>query len=93
MPARKEHLPAERAARVAAPVQRAWGQADARRAERLLQRVAGDLERDGYGVAAGSVREGLEEALTYMWLDLPPELRRVLETTYASSPASRGTRT
>ena len=79
----KEHLPAERAARVAARVQRAWGQADPKRAERLLERVAEDLEREGYGEAAGSVREGLEETLTCMRLGLPPELRRVLETTNA----------
>ena len=77
----KEHLPAERAVQVRARVHRAWGQADAKRAEHLLRQLVGELEHQGYGDAAGSLREGLAETLTCMRLGLPAELCRVLQTT------------
>jgi hypothetical protein len=46
-----------------------------------LHELARWLERDGYPDAAGSLREGLEETLTVLKLDLPPALRRFFATT------------
>ena len=51
-----------------------------KRARRLLENLARRLEPD-YPSAAGSLREGLEETLTIMRLDLPASLERVLTST------------
>jgi transposase-like protein len=50
------------------------------RARRLLENLARRLEPN-YPSAAGSLREGLEETLTVMRLNLPESLERVLSST------------
>ena len=39
------------------------------------------LETNGHAAAAASLREGLEETLTVLQLELPPRLRRFFATT------------
>jgi hypothetical protein len=53
---------------------------DHKRAHRLLENLAHRLESAHPG-AAGSLREGLEETLTMMRLDLPENLARMLSST------------
>lgn len=77
----REHLPRQAAERVVGRVHRAWAQGDAAKGERALRALADELERQGYGEAARSLREGLAETFTCVRLGLPPELCRVLETT------------
>ena len=50
-------------------------------ARKRLTALADWLGRTGYDEAAGSLREGLEETLTVLKLNLPPSLRRSLATT------------
>ena len=58
----------------------AWNLDSADRAARVLERLAGSLERDHPGAAA-SIREGLEETLTVQRLGLTGALHRTLRTT------------
>jgi transposase-like protein len=58
----------------------AYATRDAKRARRLLENLARRLE-PAYPSAAASLREGLEETLTLMQLDLPESLERVLSST------------
>src|SRR5260370_5865896 len=71
-------------ARMRASVHTAMNQAyatrDPKRARRLLENLARRLESAHPGAAA-SLREGLEETLTVMRLDLPESLERVLSST------------
>ncbi len=53
---------------------------DAKQARKLLENLARRLEHD-YPGAAASLREGLDETLTVMRLELPPNLERVLSST------------
>jgi len=48
-----------------------------------LRRLVGWLEGNGHAAAAASLREGLEETLTVLKLELPPRLRRFFATTNA----------
>lgn len=70
--------------RMRSSVRSAMGQAyathDPKRARRLLENLARRLEPD-YPSAAASLREGLEETLTVMRLDLPESLEQVLSST------------
>lgn len=50
-------------------------------ARRRLKALLGWLERNGEEGAAASLREGMEETLTVLRLELPPTLRRSLATT------------
>ena len=52
-------------------------------ARKRLRNLAGWLDSNGEDAAAASLREGLEETLTVLKLELPPTLRRVLSTTNA----------
>src|SRR5689334_11619621 len=54
-----------------------------RRARRLLEHLARQLESDYPGAAAG-LRDGLDETLTVMRLNLPASLARVLSSTNLS---------
>ena len=58
----------------------AWDLDSADRAARVLERLAGSLERDHPGAAA-SIREGLAETLTVQLLGLTGALARTLRTT------------
>jgi putative transposase len=75
-----EALPERMRAWVLSAMSQAYATRDAKRARRLLENLARRLERDHPGAAA-SLREGLEETLTVMRLDLPESLERVLSST------------
>jgi hypothetical protein len=77
-----EHLPEGQRPWVRAIVARAYKQAEVATARRLLQDLARRLE-DRYPSAAASVREGLEETLTVLTLQLSDRLRQSLATTNA----------
>jgi putative transposase len=77
-----EHLPEGQRAWVRAIVARAYKQAEVATARRLLQDLARRLE-DRYPSAAASVREGLDETLTVLTLNLSDRLRHSLATTNA----------
>ena len=62
------------------PLRDAWNLDSADRAARVLERLAGSLERDHPGAAA-SIREGLEETLTVQRLGVAGALHRTLRTT------------
>lgn len=75
-----EALPERMRAWVLSAMSQAYATRDPKRARRLLENLARRLERDHPGAAA-SLREGLEETLTVMRLDLPESLERVLSST------------
>jgi putative transposase len=77
-----EHLPEGQRPWVRAIVARAYKQAEVATARRLLQDLARRLE-DRYPSAAASVREGLDETLTVLALNLSDRLRQSLATTNA----------
>ena len=58
----------------------AYASGEVKRARQLLENLARSLERNHPGAAA-SLREGLDETLTVMQLDLPESLERVLSST------------
>jgi transposase-like protein len=74
-------VPKTRQAYVRASLRRAYRAASAATARRQLTALATWLERNGHADAAASVREGLEETLTVLKLELPPTLRRFFATT------------
>lgn len=74
-------VPQRRQPAVRAALGRAYRASNATTARRQLHELARWLERDGYPDAAASLREGLEETLTVLKLDLPPALRRFFATT------------
>jgi len=76
---------------VKAILQRAYRSADVATGKRLLQDLARRLDAD-HPSAAESVREGLEETLTIIGLDLSPSLRRSLSTTNAAESLISRTR-
>jgi putative transposase len=67
-------------ASVQSAMNQAYATRDPKRARRLLENLARRLDSAHPG-AAGSAREGLEETLTVMRLDLPESLSRVLSST------------
>jgi transposase-like protein len=77
-----DHLPERQRPWARAIVRRAYQSADLKTGLRLLQDLAKRLETESPS-AAESVREGLEETLTLLTLDLSPRLRRSLATTNA----------
>jgi len=62
-------------------LRRAYRAGSAVAARRQLQARASWLEANSHPDAAASLREGLEETLTVLKLDLPPTLRRFFATT------------
>src|SRR5215472_17381798 len=58
----------------------AYASGDPKRARQLLENLARSLEHEHPGAGA-SLREGLEETLTVMRLELPQNLERVLSST------------
>jgi putative transposase len=74
-------IPQRRQPFVRAALRRAYRAASAAVTRRQLQILANWLEINGHPDAAASLREGLEETLTVLKLDLPPALRRFFATT------------
>ena len=72
-------LPERLRAGVRSAMVQAYASGDAKRARRLLDNLARQLEHQHPGAAA-SLREGLEETLTVMRLDLPENLERILSS-------------
>src|ERR671912_501632 len=72
-------------------LRRAYQAADVKTAQRLLQDVARRLETE-YPSAAESVREGLDETLTVLTLNVSARLRRSLATTNAAESLLSRTR-
>src|SRR3977135_3662259 len=73
-------MPERMRASVHSAMNQAYATRDPKRARRLLENLARGLESAPPG-AAGSLREGLEETLTVMRLDLPESLERVRSST------------
>lgn len=86
-----DHLPERQRPWVQAIVHRAYQAPDVRTATRLLTDLAKRLE-DEHPSAAGSVREGLDETLTVLTLQLSPRLQRSLATTNAAESLLSRTR-
>lgn len=78
-----DHLPQCRKARVARALSEAWASDSAELARRRLKALLQWLERNGESGAAASLREGMEETLTVLKLELPAALRDFLVTTNA----------
>lgn len=73
-------LPERMRSSVRSAMSQAYATRDHKRAARMLEKLARRLEPDHPGAAA-SLREGLEETLTLIRLDLPESLERVLSST------------
>jgi transposase-like protein len=70
------HLPKSRQRHVDKTLREAYGSDSADAARKKLRVLISWLERNGHEEAAGSLREGMEETLTVLKLDLTPVLRR-----------------
>jgi putative transposase len=79
----RDHLPESRRAYVAKQMRDAYDSATAATAKKKLMQLASWLESNGEDSAAASLREGLDETLTVMRLNLPSSLRRTFATTNA----------
>jgi putative transposase len=86
-----DHLPDRQRTWAKAILQRAYRSGDIATARRLLLDLARRLEGD-HPSAAESVREGLDETLTVLGLNLPETLRRSLTTTNAAESLISRTR-
>jgi putative transposase len=86
-----EHLPEAQRPWVRAILCRAYRHRDPAMARRLLQNLAARLD-DSYPDAAASVREGLEETLTVVSVNISDRLRRSFATTNAIESLFRRTR-
>ena len=86
-----DHLPERQRPWVQAIVRRAYQATNVKTGTRLLTGLAKRLE-DEYPSAAGSVREGLEETLTVLTLQLSARLQRSLVTTNAAESLLSRTR-
>jgi transposase-like protein len=79
----RDHLPEERRAYVRRQMRDAYKSRSAVTAKKLLVQLVSWLEANGEDAAAGSLREGLDETLTVLRLNLPPSLSRTFATTNA----------
>lgn len=79
----REHLPQERRAYVRRQMADAYKSRSAKTAKKLLMQFVSWLEANGEDAAAASLREGLDETLTVLRLNLPPTLCRTFATTNA----------
>ena len=86
-----DHLPERQRMWAKAILQRAYRSTDVAPARRLLLDLARRLEAE-HPSAAESVREGLDETLTVLALQLPDSLRRSLTTTNAAESLISRTR-
>lgn len=78
-----DHLSKGRHGYVRKAMHDAYRSGSAKEARKKLQALASWLERNGEEGAAASLREGLEETLTVLKLELSPTLARLLATTNA----------
>jgi putative transposase len=78
-----DHLPFNRKLYVARMLAAAWASDSAALSRRRLKTLRQWLERNGEHGAAASLREGMEETLTVLKLELPTALRGFLVTTNA----------
>lgn len=79
----KDHLPRGCQVYVDRALREAYGSANAETARKRLRSLLSWLESNGHEDAAASLREGMEETLTVLKLELSPTLRRSLATTNA----------
>ncbi len=79
----KDHLPKTVQAYVDRVLREAYGSRSVDTARKRLRSLLSWLESNGHEDAAGSLREGMEETLTVLKLELPPSLRRSMATTNA----------
>jgi putative transposase len=75
-----DHLPDEARTWVSRKLDQAWAETDYEKARAALTSLAKSLE-DKYPGAAASLREGLDETLTVLRLELPEALRKTLRST------------
>jgi putative transposase len=78
-----EHLPEERRSYVLRQMRDAYKSKSSKTAKKQLQQLATWLENNGEDSAAASLREGLDETLTVLGLNLPHTLQRTFSTTNA----------
>ena len=74
-----DHLPENQRTFIGRKLDKAWGEADAEKAEQELRALARQLQADHPGAAA-SLREGLEETLRVTRLGLSPSLLRTFKS-------------
>jgi putative transposase len=79
----RDHLPESRRAYVATQMRDAYDASTASTAKKKLMQLASWLDSNGEDSAAASLREGLDETLTVMRLNIPASLRRTFATTNA----------
>lgn len=79
----KDHLPKSRQLHVDRVMREAYASTSADTARKRLRSLLSWLESNGHEDAAGSLREGMEETLTVLKLELSSTLRRSLATTNA----------
>jgi len=79
----RDHLPQERRAYVRQQMRDAYKSKSAKTAKMKLGQLASWLEANGEDAAAASLREGLDETLTVLRLNLPTTLCRTFSTTNA----------
>jgi putative transposase len=79
----KDHLPKCAQLQVDRVLREAYASASADTARKRLRGLVSWLDTNGHEDAAASLREGMEETLTVLKLELPPTLRRSLATTNA----------
>jgi transposase-like protein len=79
----RDHLPESRRAYVVRQMHDAYRSKSAKVAKKQLLQLATWLEKNGEDGAAGSLREGLDETLTVLRLELSKTLVRTLSTTNA----------
>ena len=76
----EDHLPESMKLAIGRAVTKAYRSRDPERAQRILEGLARQLERE-HPQAAASLREGLDETLTVVRMELPEWLERTLATT------------
>src|SRR5262249_31704905 len=79
----RDHLPEHRRAYAMRMMNEAYNARSFQTAKRQLLALVSWLEENGEDDAAASLREGLQETLTVLKLDLPSALTRSLSTTNA----------
>jgi transposase-like protein len=79
----REHLPESRRGYVARQMRDAYKSTTASTAKKKLMQLASWLDSNGEQSAAASLREGLDESLTVLRLNLPKTLCRTFSTTNA----------